>query len=269
MKARIFSTLLLWSVAIGVPLLAGYPGLLCLILIAALPSLVETLGLLKKGGHPADAPTAVIALVAFIALSMIFPVETLPSTIVWAGLLPIMLIAILLRAGQGQFVARAAATLLAFMMLAVPSASAIWLVQTHGALVMLWVIALTKFGDVGALLTGMAVGRHKMAPTLSPKKTWEGLAGGVLASVLVSIGFVLAKIPHWPEGLTLAGAATAAVGVSIAGVLGDLMESALKREAGVKDSGTVFPGLGGFMDVADSLLLAIPVAHLMVWLMAR
>lgn len=269
MKARIFSTLLLWSVSLGVPLLLGRPGLLFLILLAALPSLLETLNLLKKGGHPADAPTAILSLVAFIALLMIFPAATLPASIVWAGVLPLMLMAILLRTSAGQFVARAGATLLAFLLLAVPSASAIWMIHTHGALVILWVVAVTKFGDVGALLTGMAVGRHKMAPSLSPKKTWEGLAGGILASILVSLAFVLAGIPGWPDGLTLAGAAIAAAGVSIAGVLGDLMESALKREAGVKDSGSVFPGLGGFMDVADSLLLAIPVAHLMVWLIAR
>ncbi|MEY3000943.1 MAG: hypothetical protein RL648_1157 [Verrucomicrobiota bacterium] len=269
MKGRIFSTLILWSVAIGVPLLLGQPGLLALILLAALPSLQETLTLLKKSTRPADAPTAFIALTAFLGLTMVFPPTLLPPSLLWAGLVPLILMSVLLRSPTGEFVQRVGSTSFAFLLLAVPSFSAIWLIQAHGAIVILWVIAITKFGDVGALLTGMAIGRHKMAPSLSPKKTWEGLVGGVCASVLVSVAMVLAPLPHWPPALTVTSAALAAIFVSLSGVLGDLMESALKREANVKDSGSVFPGLGGFLDVADSLLLAIPVAHLLLWSIAR
>jgi phosphatidate cytidylyltransferase len=112
-------------------------------------------------------------------------------------------------------------------------------------------------GDSAALFVGSAVGRHKMAPRISPGKTWEGLAGGLAGAVvgaLIVRHFGLQWIPP-------AQAVVLAVLVALAGMAGDLAESLLKRWAGVKDSGALFPGHGGMLDRLDSLLLGAPVLY--------
>jgi phosphatidate cytidylyltransferase len=131
-------------------------------------------------------------------------------------------------------------------------------------------IALTVFvpkcGDIGAYLTGKflagrLLGRHHMTPNLSPKKTWQGLVGGLLTSVGVALG-VQAMFDILPGGMLVAVAFGVTVG--IAGVFGDLAESLIKRDRQTKDASTSIPGFGGVLDVIDSLLLAAPVAYL--WL---
>lgn len=134
--------------------------------------------------------------------------------------------------------------------------------ETSGLLLAVWLLAVTKFCDTGALLTGLAIGRTKMAPSISPKKTWEGAAGGVVVSVLV--GALLAHLFRgWmPEGFSVGFAAAAAVPVAVFGIIGDLVESMIKRLADVKDSGRTIPGIGGAFDLLDSVLLAAPVGYL-------
>jgi phosphatidate cytidylyltransferase len=114
-------------------------------------------------------------------------------------------------------------------------------------LVLLWV------GDTLAYFTGRSVGRHKMAPELSPGKTWEGAAANLLGSILVGL-----VSPHW-IALPRVHLAVMAGLANVAGQLGDLTESAYKRSAGVKDSGTLLPGHGGMLDRLDSLIFAAPV----------
>ena len=112
-------------------------------------------------------------------------------------------------------------------------------------------------GDTGAYFAGRAFGKHKLAPIVSPKKTWEGAAASVLASVAVAGGYLLWLIPD----LTPAFVIGLAVLANVAGQLGDLAESAMKRGAGVKDSGSILPGHGGFLDRVDSTLFALPVTY--------
>jgi phosphatidate cytidylyltransferase len=126
------------------------------------------------------------------------------------------------------------------------------------------VIAVVKAADVGAYVVGKLIGTHKMSPTISPGKTWEGAGGavffGCVASIL-TIGFFgestgdLHFGPNIPEmivyGLSLSGA----------GMLGDLAESLLKRDASCKDSSAWVPGMGGILDILDSILFAAPVAY--------
>jgi phosphatidate cytidylyltransferase len=124
--------------------------------------------------------------------------------------------------------------------------------------VILMILLVVKFTDIGAYFGGRALGRHKLIPWLSPGKTWEGLLFGVLTAGLV--GMVCAsRIEHllWWEGFIF--------GVVIGGIgqLGDLLESLMKRDAEVKDSGRLIPGFGGILDVIDSPLLAAPFAYLM------
>ncbi|WP_263357179.1 phosphatidate cytidylyltransferase [Acidicapsa ligni] len=121
-------------------------------------------------------------------------------------------------------------------------------------------------GDIVALYVGRNLGRHKLAPRLSPNKTWEGAVGSVVGSLLVTVGLiVLAEQLAKREIMTLAFAGPVwhwlllAVVVNVAAQVGDLAESALKRSAGVKDSGTLLPGHGGVLDRIDALLLAAPV----------
>jgi len=126
----------------------------------------------------------------------------------------------------------------------------------------LWVVAVSKFCDVGALLTGLVFGRHKMAPVISPKKTWEGAVGGVFVSAGVGAGLCFFLADRLPETLSPLLAAAIAVPLAIVTIVSDLMESALKRRADLKDTGKLVPGIGGAFDLTDSLILTAPVAYL-------
>lgn len=125
----------------------------------------------------------------------------------------------------------------------------------------LWLVAVSKFCDVGALLTGLAIGKHKMCPTISPKKTWEGAVGGVFISAGLGAGIAFFASEHMPSFLTPALAALLALPLALTTIVSDLMESALKRRADIKDTGKFIPGIGGAFDLTDSLLLTAPVAY--------
>ena len=127
----------------------------------------------------------------------------------------------------------------------------------HGNLMMLYLIAIVKFSDMGGFAFGMSSaklmkgGNHKLCPTISPNKSWEGLFGSVLASVLMSLAFVPVTHFAWPKAVAFG------VVAALVGTFGDLVESKFKRWVGVKDSATFMPaGLGGFLDMFDSLLFA-------------
>lgn len=139
--------------------------------------------------------------------------------------------------------------------------------QPNGPALVLFLLCTVWAGDIAALYAGKAFGKHKLAPTISPKKTWEGSIASVAGSVIVAAGLLeLADLlAHWnyaalsysedPWGYWLA----VAVLINVAAQVGDLAESALKRSAGVKDSGNLLPGHGGILDRIDALLLAAPV----------
>ena len=126
------------------------------------------------------------------------------------------------------------------------------------------VILITKSCDIGAYFTGMSIGRHKLIPWLSPGKTVEGFVGGIVLAMIVAV------IANWllaSEGYTALPVGMALLlGLLLAvfGQAGDLCMSLLKRDAGIKDSSAILPGMGGVMDVLDSLLLAAPIAWLML-----
>jgi phosphatidate cytidylyltransferase len=144
---------------------------------------------------------------------------------------------------------------------AVPLASIYRLQHRDRGLVFL-LLAIVWLGDTAAFYVGSRFGRHKMAPTISPKKTWEGAAAGFLTGVAAAAAWSL----WWRGGLEpellVLGAFTAA-----AAQVGDLVESMLKRGVGVKDSGHVLPGHGGLLDRCDALLFAAPVLQLGVCLL--
>jgi phosphatidate cytidylyltransferase len=155
---------------------------------------------------------------------------------------------------------------------ALPGASALELaglrISPGGALLLMPVL-LTWASDIGAFFVGRTVGGPKLIPAVSPSKTVSGAVGGLLASILVAwlaAGFLLrpaAQLGFRPGGVIVFGAA-----ISAAAQVGDLFESLIKREAGVKDSSTLLPGHGGLLDRCDSLFFALPTAQLLAnWLL--
>jgi phosphatidate cytidylyltransferase len=127
-----------------------------------------------------------------------------------------------------------------------------------GTLALALAVFVPKCGDIGAYFTGRFLGRNPMAPVLSPKKTWEGAAGGLAASVAAAAG-INRLGPVLPEGWW--GEAGFGVTVGIAGLLGDLAESLIKRDCRQKDASQAVPGFGGVLDVVDAVLFAAPVAY--------
>jgi len=117
---------------------------------------------------------------------------------------------------------------------------------------MLWMILVVAFADIGAYFTGRALGRRKLAPAVSPGKTWEGFWGGMVTSSLIC-GGILAVLGRFNGGWIFI-----MVLLVVVSVVGDLFESVLKRERGVKDSGTVLPGHGGALDRLDSAVAVLP-----------
>lgn len=176
-------------------------------------------------------------------------------------------------------IAAAGATALATILLGIMPAFLLLMRQQHSAWVILAVILITKSCDIGAFFTGRFLGKHKLIHWLSPKKTWEGLAGGVTFAALIAILFAyLSRNTHLADTLTIVNnqiiyntpqyslpfAALIGIILALVGQLGDLMVSLFKRDANAKDSGTSIPGFGGVLDVFDSLLLIAPVAY---WLL--
>src|SRR6202158_5496603 len=134
---------------------------------------------------------------------------------------------------------------------------------SQGPLLLLFALVITWVGDTAAYFVGRAIGRHPLAPHLSPKKTWEGTVASFVGSLLVAVVFI--RWIHAPLQYLLG---MAAVG-NVAGQVGDLLESAYKRSAGIKDSGSLLPGHGGVLDRIDALILAIPVVwYYWIWIYA-
>lgn len=139
-----------------------------------------------------------------------------------------------------------------------------WLGSTEveGVMLTMWLLFAAKFCDVGGLLVGMLLGRHQIAPTMSPAKTWEGAVGGVIVAAGMCAGLVAVFPQHYPVTFTPLVAALAAIPASIVSIPSDLIESVCKRMADVKDSGRTIPGIGGAFDLVDSVILAAPVGYL-------
>ncbi|MGN6642863.1 MAG: phosphatidate cytidylyltransferase, partial [Verrucomicrobiota bacterium] len=130
-----------------------------------------------------------------------------------------------------------------------------------GKYYVLFFILVTKFSDTGAYAVGSLIGRHKMIPRISPGKTWEGFAGAIVVSTGASLVFTH-FFGHQMAGMNWKHAIVLGVILSVSAVVGDLIESLFKREAGVKDSGSLFPGIGGILDLLDSLLFNAPLMYL-------
>jgi len=132
--------------------------------------------------------------------------------------------------------------------------------EMGGIFLAAYLIAVTKVTDIGAYLVGTRIGRHRMTPEISPKKTWEGFFGGLASGLLLSLAGV-----YWLDeslgDLRWTHAIILGVSIPLVSVIGDLAESIIKRDADIKDSGGVIPGIGGCLDLIDSLLYTAPLFY--------
>jgi phosphatidate cytidylyltransferase len=140
--------------------------------------------------------------------------------------------------------------------------------QLTGQFYVLYLIAVTKFSDMGAYLTGSVIGRHLMVPHISAKKTWEGFLGAIIFALLCSLA-LYKLMPGHLSVLNWTHATVLGLLLGIAAILGDLAESIVKRSTGVKDSGNLLPGIGGALDLLDSLLFTAPLLFFYMRLVIR
>lgn len=140
--------------------------------------------------------------------------------------------------------------LASFVLLLLKSPHGVWAVFVY--------IALSVANDLGGWMAGVTLGKHPMAPRISPKKSWEGFAGSLALSIAVGIGGMLWLDGAWWWGIVLACLTT------VAATTGDLVESLIKRDVGLKDMSNILPGHGGLMDRMDSLLMVAPAAYLVM-----
>jgi len=178
---------------------------------------------------------------------------------------------------RDKYVDKAVNSLGVFMMVAVPLCFIV-LIYRIDSLLLLFMVAVTKIGDTGAYLTGTLSGKlmngknHKVVPGISPNKSYEGVIGGLICSVLLSLILAKAIFPELDPAIAESASALdkhtihfpLLVGIVLffGGFAGDLTESVLKRTCGVKDSGNMIPGMGGFFDFLDSLILNAPLFYL-------
>ncbi|MCM1034471.1 MAG: phosphatidate cytidylyltransferase [Paludibacter sp.] len=183
-----------------------------------------------------------------------FPAQSSMLAIAYIGLLVLLMVAELFRKSENP-ISNWGNLLMGQAMVAYPIALMNDLFA-YSPMLLLALFVIIWLNDTGAYCVGSLIGKHKMIPRVSPGKTWEGLAGGIVCGMLV--GWIFLADPWKFTGLEFSPitAIVLSLVVVIAGTLGDLMESLLKRTLGIKDSGNVLPGHGGFLDRFDSVLLA-------------
>lgn len=273
MLSRILSTLFLWTVVLSSLWFFGAHAAIWLLTLLTALTLHEFYSLTEKMGH---RPFRWFG----IALSVLMTAAPFYLTIYFseaeefAGLAPTLLalafvscsIRVLGERDNSNRVETIAATMLGlvyvpFMLHYLGRLILLYETPAAGLVPCLWVIMVAKFCDVGALLTGLAIGKHKMAPNISPKKTWEGAVGGVLTSVGLGVAIAWYFPDYLPEKMTPSVAALVALALAIVAIVSDLIESAVKRRADTKDTGKLIPGIGGAFDLTDSLIFTAPVAY--------
>ena len=197
---------------------------------------------------------------AFGITVSLFSLSKSPSTGIVAvtGLFLMVLLVAAMSPGRGitAYLTSVSATLLGVLYVAVPLSLLVWVcLQRDGPFWTLFALVVIWAGDTAGFFIGGALGKHKSSPRISPNKTWEGTAGSFAAAGLV--GLIVARF-FW-EATAYWKLILLAAALNVAGQLGDLAESALKRNAGVKDSSHLVPGHGGVLDRIDALLFAAPV----------
>ena len=257
--------------------------------VAGVVTLLATHELLKLseayGSQPLRIPTYVYCALFFVLIAMHRGATDLASTaaftysaLVFVVIAPFLFLAIgMYRDELATAFPAARISVFAFVYIALPMASLVQLrEQWQGTFFLLYLLLLVWAGDIFAYFVGKTVGRHRMSPRVSPKKTWEGAAASVIASVAIGIlmfhyapsissAMLQAHLIERKDGifvnnqLSLTEVLALSIALNVAAQLGDLVESLIKRGAGAKDSGAILPGHGGMFDRIDALLFAAPV----------
>jgi phosphatidate cytidylyltransferase len=258
-------------VLVAVTLVWWQPGFIVLLVVLTSLGAIEVHHALRRVGMTSVVLPVVIGNIAIIggsyAAAVLQPVTQIPWHVVLLGTIGgSVLLALIWRmfGGATGFARDSAASL--FIIGYIPllaSFVGLILAQPHGVAKVVAVFLCITGSDTGGYAAGASLGRHPMVPTISPKKTWEGLAGSVLLASVVSVLHVvlIMKQPWW-IGVLLA------VVVVIFGTAGDLIESMIKRDVGIKDMSSFLPGHGGVMDRLDSTLVAAPAAWVLFTLLA-
>ena len=271
---RFGSTIVLWSIALGI-IFSGYEiAFFLLIGTLGLLSLWEFYGMLDHKGLPNFKVTAMICGVLMLCGSFYYFSRVGPghSYDFEVAVLLFFLLTVFTRQMFDSLRDDAPLRTMAYTLFGL--LYVLWLYNfvtkivyvvprsptgaVTGQFYVLYLIAVTKFSDMGAYITGSLIGRHKMIPHISPKKTWEGFFGALAFSLLASIGMWKLMPLHLP-GMNLTHAVILGLFLGFAAVIGDLAESIIKRSTGVKDSGSFLPGIGGALDLVDSLLFTAPL----------
>lgn len=275
MGKRIFSTFALWAVAAIAIIYGKSVGFSLIICALALGANYEVCALLRGAGmSPMLKYVQVATVLMFAAATLPFGVASGFAGVVAAGLV-VMPLFTLVKDPFGRFFADSVLPTVA-VLFTVPFMLRYYvLIAAVGAgyesvMLAVWIIAAAKFSDVGAYVVGCAFGRHKMSPSISPNKTWEGAVGGVVSAAAAGaiIAWLGAKYGIFYEHISPAMAAAVSMPVGVVAIVSDLLESVFKRRMNVKDSGAIIPGIGGMLDLADSLILCAPLAYFMVSVLA-
>lgn len=269
---------LLLVAALGVALLwAPAVSLWVLLVTIATIALLEFYHLLDLAGIPSFRVVGVVCGVGLITLTWLACVRHWahdPEPLWLAACVLLVLLRFLPHKNNGQPLATMACTLMGILYVpllfnyftklgfAWNPPELLGRVDVTGGALVCYLVAVVKTTDIGAYFVGSLCGRHKLIPRISPGKTWEGFFGGLAAGLAMSL--LLRALFHGHCGLLplrLADAMVLGLLLPLAGTAGDLTESMLKRAAGAKDSSVVIPGMGGVLDVLDSLLFAAPVLY--------
>lgn len=251
LRQRVITALVLAPCVILVILFIPHP------ITAAVLSLLVVAGAWEWSAFPGFAQySARLAYVAFIALCLVATwyvgVDNARSDVMLYASLAWWIVALLWIAVAPSKVNRATAALAGLFVL-VPVWVALVRLHAEGPQLLLFLLLLVVAADIGAYFAGRAFGKHKLAPKVSPGKTWEGVCGGLLAALL------MAAVGVWWFDMSTVPFMILCLVVAIASVVGDLTESLFKRHAGLKDSGSLLPGHGGVLDRVDSVTAAAPV----------
>ncbi|RBY86283.1 phosphatidate cytidylyltransferase [Blastococcus sp. TF02A-30] len=248
--ALILATLFIWR-----------PSFLGVIIAAMLVAVVELTRALKAGGFRAPLVPLLVGVLAMLSLAW----SRGPTGLITGFLLTVLAVLLWrLADGPAGYLRDASAGVLVALYVPLLAGFAVLLLEADdGVARVLVFIGTVVCSDVGGYAAGVLFGKHPMAPSISPKKSWEGFAGSVAACVLVGVlVFTLTFHVAWWGGV-LFGVALAA-----SATLGDLAESLIKRDLGIKDMGNLLPGHGGIMDRLDSLLPSAAVAYLLLSVLA-
>jgi len=230
-----------------------------LVVIASAAALWELMRLFEQGGRPAYRWLGVVAGTTVTAA---FGAATVPAPLTVPALVLAFAVGVVLAAPvwhRTPATEPAANTLLAILYVGWMLGYGILLHHTSpiGDELVIFLVGVTWIGETSAYLVGSAIGRHKLAPVVSPKKTVEGAVAQVLASVISGIALGAWLLPQCGVGVAVAGGAL----LGIVGQVGDLAESVIKRSVGTKDTGALIPGHGGVLDRIDSLLFNLPAFY--------